>query len=75
MYPNPTSDEATISLEADEIIKSIEVIDIQGRSIDNINNINSQEYRLILRAYTYGLLTVRVTSKDGEIYIEKLIKT
>ena len=70
MYPNPASH--TVSVTANNMIKSIQTYDIQGRII-NTNLINDTKTNLDISNYSDGIYFIKVFTNGG-IKTEKIIK-
>lgn len=70
IYPNPTSGFVTIN--SNEIIKSIQLFDVQGRII-NTYLINETKSNLDLKTYSNGIYFLKVNTSKGS-KIEKIIK-
>lgn len=70
LYPNPTKGDVNIS--SDNVIKSIELFDVQGRLLQtSIENNNTT--KLDVSNKTNGLYFIRITTEKGA-KVEKLIK-
>lgn len=71
IYPNPTSQNLTISSTA--LINHIEIIDLFGRSILVLNDINTLETTLDISKYSNGNYIVKVSTNTNTEY-HSLIK-
>jgi hypothetical protein len=69
-YPTPVKD--NLSIEYSGTIKSVELLDIQGKSIRKID-INSGNYKLDMSSFLQGIYLIRVITPDGN-FIQKIIK-
>ncbi len=69
VYPNPTSDLINIESE-NEIVKSIEINDVNGRLIP-LNNINNQT--IDISSFANGTYFLKINSNTGE-EVHKVIK-
>ena len=69
-YPTPVKD--NLSIEYSGTIKSVELLDIQGKSIRKID-INSGNYKLDMSSCLQGIYLIRVITPDGN-FIQKIIK-
>ncbi len=67
IYPNPTSQNVTVSSAV--LIDCIEIIDLFGRSILSIVEINENDYNLDLSNYSYGNYILKVSSKSHSEYL------
>jgi hypothetical protein len=66
IYPNPTSQNVTVSSAV--LIDCIEIIDLFGRSILSIVEINDHDYNLDLSNYSNGNYILKVSSKSHSEY-------
>jgi hypothetical protein len=71
IYPNPSSEHVTVS--STELIDSIEMIDLFGRSIFALNNINDFKYNLDLSNFSNGNYILKVSSNSNSEF-HSLIK-
>jgi hypothetical protein len=69
-YPSPVKDILTI--ESTGTIKSVELIDFQGRVLKRINA-NSGIYKLNMSSCPRGIYLIKIFTQDGN-YIQKLLK-
>ncbi len=69
-YPTPVKD--NLSIEYSGTIISVELLDIQGKSIRKID-INSGNYKLDMSSCLQGIYLIRVITPDGN-FIQKIIK-
>lgn len=67
VYPNPTS--SKVNINANNIVKSIEIYDIQGRILQTVLNANS----LDLSDKTNGIYFLKITTEKGS-KLEKIIR-
>jgi hypothetical protein len=73
IYPNP-SQTGNISLEADDIIESVRVIDLMGRVVEDRKiPIPSAAIQLTLSNLRTGLYFVQIRTSDKRLGIQKLI--
>ncbi|MCU4189566.1 T9SS type A sorting domain-containing protein [Flavobacterium sp. HXWNR29] len=70
LYPNPTS--LLINIKAENVVKSIEIYDVQGRVIQ-VNKTDSKEVVLDVSTYNSGIYFVKVSTDFGS-HIEKIVK-
>lgn len=70
IYPNPTS--GFVSINSNEKIKSIELIDAQGRIINAIL-VNDTKLDLDISTYSNGIYFLKITTDKGS-KVEKIIK-
>jgi hypothetical protein len=69
-YPTPVKDNLTI--ESSGIIKSVELLDFQGKSLQKID-INSGIYKLDMSSCSQGIYLIRVITPGGN-FMQKIIK-
>ena len=67
LYPNPTANEITLKSSAK--IESIEVYDLLGKRLKQVQSLNSHQHTLNLQELDNGLYFVKV--KVGEVWITK----
>jgi len=70
LYPNPTS--SLINIKAENVVKSIEIYDVQGR-VMQVNKTDSKEVILDVSTYNSGIYFVKVSTDFGS-HIEKIVK-
>ncbi|MGB5982285.1 MAG: T9SS type A sorting domain-containing protein, partial [Nonlabens sp.] len=66
LYPNPTSDVLNISAPG-EVIKSISLVDLRGRLVNEWNDTNSDTARINLASYESAIYFVRVETERGTV--------
>lgn len=71
LYPNPVRD--VVTLEADEVMTGIEIIDMSGRKVHQNNAVNATTARINC-AFPAGSYLVRVAFKSGAVYSRPLIR-
>ena len=67
-------DHFNIKLPDTEAIKAVEVIDLLGRRVLQISNLNSSEHRFDASPLSQATYIIRVTASDGEMIQKKLVK-
>ncbi len=72
-YPNPSTGNLTI-VASGELIKSISLIDLAGKELQIVNNLNSTKIEFTLSDVATGLYHLRITSNTGISKIFKLVK-
>lgn len=70
-YPNPTKD--FINLNSSIIIKSIEVIDIEGRTLTT-QMVDDYNFRYDLSSISNGVYLIKANTVDGRNVVEKIVK-
>jgi Secretion system C-terminal sorting domain len=71
MFPNPTKDFAEFYLNGYNTIKSIRILDMRGREVRNIQNVNSRQTRIDMSEMTNGLYMAEVMTEKGRV-VKKL---
>ncbi|WP_298955747.1 T9SS type A sorting domain-containing protein [uncultured Nonlabens sp.] len=69
IYPNPTAN--YLNIKSSEIIETIQIIDVNGRIIENMVFENS---RISLADLETGIYMVRIKNANGNLTTEKIIK-
>ena len=69
---NPTAFIAATTHKAENVVKSIEIYDVQGRVIQ-VNKTDSKEVVLDVSTYNSGIYFVKVSTDFGS-HIEKIVK-
>lgn len=72
IYPNPASGIFRISLPNNPRELNVSVIDINGRIIEQINNITDNETSIDVTGYAKGVYIIKL-QMDGKVYQQKLI--
>jgi len=74
MYPNPSSDNVTFSMENTvETIKSIAVTDILGKTVMTSNDSNSNEITIDVSNLSRGVYLVEITTESNLKATKKLV--
>jgi N-acetylneuraminic acid mutarotase len=69
VYPNPASE--FISINSEEKISNLEIIDLTGKIISSVMNDFS---RINLSEFASGVYTIKVKYKDGKVDYDRLVK-
>lgn len=74
-YPNPVTDKVTIKLPQEVLLQNIEISDVSGRAVDNIDfqNHNSNSQLINLSSYANGVYFFTIHTSRGKI-TKKIIK-
>jgi len=74
IYPNPVLDNK-FYVNSDEIIKSVEVINVIGKTIKTVNNETNVPYNILVRFDNCipGMYMIKITSIKNEIIIKKIL--
>jgi len=74
IYPNPANDFVTIDFnrQGDDIIKLIDVYNVQGRKIIS-ETVKTASYKLSINELSTGLYLVKAITKKGEVITGKLV--
>ncbi|CAM4226335.1 BspA family leucine-rich repeat surface protein [Zobellia nedashkovskayae] len=76
IYPNPSSDMITISVDAPAEIKEIKVYDLAGRLVQTTNvfrRVPSNEYSLDVSYFNAGTYYIQATDSLGSVYQQQLL--
>ena len=68
-YPNPAKDVVTISLDTE--IETIVIYDLQGRTVQSIDAINSNQYTLDIANLNEGAYFIRVNDTEVKRFLKK----
>ena len=71
MFPNPTSDFAEFYLNGYNTIQSIRILDMRGREVRILQNVNSKQTRIDMSELTNGLYMAEVMTEKGRV-VKKL---
>ena len=71
IFPNPTS--SSTMIRSDEIMHEIIILDLSGREIERITNVDSHEYIVNLANYVTGMYLLRIKTNQ-QIFQRKIIK-
>lgn len=69
IYPNPTTD--YLNIKSDLKIKEIQISDINGRII---NNLDFRDHKINLTSLQIGIYFAKITDENGKITTKKIIK-
>lgn len=67
VYPNPAKDIVEVHINGKTAIKSINIIDPQGRTIRSFDDIDQKHYQLDISALPMGLYYIQVDHNEGVI--------
>ena len=73
LYPNPVEDQLNVVSNSSLLISSIEVLDVRGAIVLQLNNINTASSVIDFSSLAKGVYAVRVKSDEG-IVTRKIIK-
>jgi Secretion system C-terminal sorting domain len=71
LFPNPTSDFAEFYLNGYNKIQSIRVLDMRGREVAQLKNVDSKQTRIDMSEFTNGLYMAEVLTDKGRV-VKKL---
>jgi hypothetical protein len=71
MFPNPTSDFAEFYLNGYNTIQSIRILDMRGREVRQLTDVNSKQTRIDMSELTNGLYMAEVITEKGRV-VKKL---
>ncbi|SFT67327.1 Por secretion system C-terminal sorting domain-containing protein [Lishizhenia tianjinensis] len=69
IYPNPTENFVNISLENQEVIQDIQVMDIQGKEV-----LKTTQSTINMETLNQGIYLIKVSTKSGSTYTERIFK-
>ena len=72
IYPNPSSEQ--IHIQCSNNMKSVEVIDMTGRSVQRVDGVGDSNYILNISNLSQALYFVRVIDENDQQIISKIIK-
>ncbi|MEP6793370.1 MAG: T9SS type A sorting domain-containing protein [Saprospiraceae bacterium] len=67
VYPNPAKDIVDVHINGKTAIKSISIIDPQGRVIRTYNDINQKHYQIDVSSLSIGMYYIQVNHTEGLI--------
>ena len=74
MYPNPSSNNVTFSMEnANETIKFLSITDVLGKTVITIKDISSNEINMDISNLSKGVYMVEITTESNLKTIKKLV--
>ncbi len=73
IYPNPAKNFVNISNTTGANLTSVELVDINGRTVKNLTLSNISEAQIVLTDLSTGIYTMKITSDKG-IVTKKIIK-
>ena len=72
LYPNPVSD--VLYINSMDIINKVSVYDIQGKVIKTVSGLNSNTSEINLSSLQNGVYFVSITSENGGVLTQKIVK-
>jgi hypothetical protein len=74
IYPNPVTDNS-FSVKSDNIIKTVEVLNVIGQSVKKVTNETGVAYNIIVKMpdSDKGMYMVRITFADNKQMIKKVL--
>ena len=72
VYPNPSSDR--INIQCSSVIKNIEIIDMTGRCVRKVTNVDQNSYSLNLNNLSSAIYFIKVIDENDHPLISKIIK-
>ncbi|MBC7523912.1 MAG: T9SS type A sorting domain-containing protein [Flavobacterium sp.] len=72
VYPNPTVNTVNVT-STDGILTNVEISDINGRIVKNVNVDNVNEYQILVSELNTGVYMMKITSDKGTV-TKKLVK-
>ena len=71
LFPNPTSDFAEFYLNGYNKIQSVRILDIRGREVQSVKNVNSKQTRIDMSEFPNGLYMAEILTEKGRV-VKKL---
>ncbi|MCC7333329.1 MAG: DUF4465 domain-containing protein [Flavobacteriales bacterium] len=71
LFPNPASD--NVYLKSKDLINRIQILDLSGRIVKAINNVNSKEFKLSLSGLNSGVYSIQTETNEKKT-TQRLIK-
>jgi alpha-galactosidase len=72
IFPNPGSNEVIIKSE--RVIRSLQVVNSNGKSIVLMNRIDSNQYALDISGYATGMYFVKIKERNGAMKTFRIVK-
>ncbi len=73
IYPNPVADMLTIS--SSTLINSLSLVDITGKVLMRMDNLNETEIQLSMESYEAGIYYLNVRNENGQSKVHSFVKT
>jgi len=73
IFPNPNTGQFMLSIPNNVKAKNIEITDLNGRTIQNVEVNGASQYNLDISEFEAGIYLVKVSTEDGNI-VSKVIK-
>jgi hypothetical protein len=74
LYPNPTRGTLFVQTTDNASFQNVQVFDIQGRLLQNLNNLNDANLELNLHHLPTGMYVVKAQKDNGKISVSKVQK-
>lgn len=74
IYPNPSKDNITVELGEPIFVDGFQIIDIEGKSVMERNNLQSSPLLIDLKSLHSGTYFIELKTKDGERVRKKIVK-
>lgn len=71
LFPNPIQD--ILQIDSEELIDAIQIIDLTGKTIYNVQSVLTREHQVDMSAYQAGIYFITI-SKDGTNQTHRMIK-
>ncbi|WP_157208471.1 S8 family serine peptidase [Mariniflexile maritimum] len=72
LFPNPTND--VLNIKNKEYLSTVSILDVTGKIIYFIKNINSKELQLNTSIFNSGMYFIKIKMQSGEVISKKIIK-
>ncbi len=76
LFPNPVTDVLQIKIPnvGNVILSQVQIVDVQGKVVEQKNNIPSNNFYWNTSAYSSGIYFIQITDEKGKEYLGKFIK-
>ncbi|PKL80082.1 MAG: hypothetical protein CVV25_05750 [Ignavibacteriae bacterium HGW-Ignavibacteriae-4] len=74
VYPNPSKDNITIEIDESIIVNGFQIIDIEGKSVMERNNLQSAPFLIDLKTLHTGSYFIDLKTIDGMTFRKKIVK-
>ncbi|MCF8380547.1 MAG: T9SS type A sorting domain-containing protein [Bacteroidales bacterium] len=73
IYPNPVAD--VLSIDNSSSISNVTLIDITGKLLMNMDNLNNNQIRINMSNFKTGIYYLKITSENGQNKVHSIVKT
>ncbi len=72
VFPNPAINDVTITVDSEASIDNIQIMDVSGRVVETMTNINLNQTNVNVRDLNEGIYFITTQLNDGQILTEKI---